>query len=85
MNGAVDGVLVPNVVGERVGDDNMTGRGRRRGRGRGQGGARRGVVPTIPNSDPPNLVAETEVVVTDEEKRWRARSRAFALGLQMSE
>jgi len=37
----------------------------------------------IPNSDPPNLVAEVEVVVTDEEKRRRARARAFAIGLPM--
>ena len=37
MNGAVNGVLVPNVVGERGDDDNMIVRGRERVRGRGEG------------------------------------------------
>ena len=92
MNGAVDGVLVLNMVGERVDDDDVIGRGRSRGCGRGRGcrrgrgrGAGRGVVPPITNSDPPNLVAEAEVVVMDEEKSQRARARAFALDLPMPE
>ena len=88
VNGVVDGVLVPNVVGERDDDDTVIsrgrgrGRGRRQGRGRGKGlGAGRGVFPPIPNSDPPNLVTDSEMVETDQETRRHAIVRAFDLSL----
>ena len=77
-NGTVDGVLVPNV--------GRGGRGRGCGRGQGCGrGEGRGVMPPIPNSGPPNLVTDLEVIETDQETRHHARARAFALGLPMPE